>query len=113
MPLRKFVFKPGINREGTNYSNEGGWYDSEKIRYRKGRRERIGGWQKNTANSFTGTCRKIHVYRDGDQTNYQALGTHQKFYVKEGTAFHDITPLRATLLLAMLPLQKLQIAMRQ
>ena len=96
MPLRKFVFKPGINREGTNYSNEGGWYDSDKIRFRKGRPERIGGWQKNTANSFTGTCRKIHVYRDGDQTNYQALGTHQKFYVKEGTAFHDITPLRAT-----------------
>ena len=69
MPLRKFVFRPGVNREGTNYSNEGGWFDSDKVRFRKGRPERIGGWRKNSPNSFTGTCRKIHVYRDIDQTN--------------------------------------------
>ena len=96
MPLRKFVFRPGVNREGTNYSNEGGWFDSDKIRFRKGRPERIGGWRKNSSSSFTGTCRKIHVYRDIDQTNYQVLGTHQKLYVKEGTGFNDITPLRST-----------------
>jgi len=94
--LRKFVFKPGINREGTNYSNEGGWYDSDKIRFRKGRPERIGGWLKNSINSFIGTCRKIHLYRDIAQTNYAALGTHQKFYVQEGNVFNDVTPIRKT-----------------
>ena len=96
MPLRKYIFRPGINREGTNYSNEGGWYDSDKIRFRKGRPERIGGWEKNSSNSFIGTCRNIHIYRDIAQTNYQVLGTHQKLYIKEGIGFNDITPIRAT-----------------
>ena len=96
MPLRKYIFRPGINREGTNYSNEGGWYDSDKIRFRKGRPERIGGWRKNSSNSFIGTCRNIHIYRNISQTNYQVLGTHQKLYLKEGIGFNDITPIRAT-----------------
>ena len=96
MPLRKYIFRPGINREGTNYSNEGGWYDSDKIRFRKGRPERIGGWKKNSSNSFIGTCRNIHIYRNISQTNYQVLGTHQKLYLKEGIGFNDITPIRAT-----------------
>ena len=96
MPLRKYIFRPGINREGTNYSNEGGWYDSDKIRFRKGRPERIGGWEKNSSNTFIGTCRNIHIYRNISQTNYQVLGTHQKLYLKEGIGFNDITPIRAT-----------------
>src|SRR6056300_617531 len=96
MPFSKFVFKPGINKEGTNYSNEGGWFDSDKIRFRKCRPERIGGWVKNSSNSFIGTCRKIHVYKDADQIQYNLLGTHKKLYVQQGNQFNDITPIRET-----------------
>ena len=96
MPFAKFVFKPGINKEGTNYSNENGWFDADKIRFRKGRPEKIGGWQKHSSSSFLGTCRKIHVYSDIESTKYKILGTHKKLYGVEGTTFNDITPIRAT-----------------
>ena len=96
MALRKFVFKPGIDKEGTNYSNEGGWFDADKIRFRKGRPEKIGGWAKNSSNSFTGTCRKIHVYKSAEQTQYNVLGTHKKLLAQEGVTFNDITPIRTT-----------------
>ena len=62
MPLVKYVFKPGINKEGTNYSNENGWFDADKVRFRKGRPERIGGWVKHSSDSFIGTSRKLHTY---------------------------------------------------
>ena len=96
MTLAKYVFRPGINKEGTNYSNEGGWFDADKVRFRKGRPERIGGWQKQSTDSFIGTARKIFVYRASSGTNYITLGTHQKFYVLEGNAYSDVTPIRAT-----------------
>ena len=96
MALGKYKFKPGVDKEGTNYSNEGGWFDSDKIRFRKGRPERIGGWEKNSSNSFTGTCRAIHLYKDIDQNKYTVLGTHQKLYVKDGDNFYDVTPIRST-----------------
>ena len=96
MTLAKYVFRPGINKEGTNYSNEGGWFDADKVRFRKGRPERIGGWQKQSTDSFIGTARKIFVYRASSGTNYITLGTHQKFYVLEGTAYSDVPPIRAT-----------------
>ena len=96
MPFAKFKFQPGINKEGTNYSNEGGWFDADKIRFRKGRPERIGGWQKNSSNSFIGTARKIHVYKDADQIQYNLIGTHKKLYVQQGNVFYDITPIRLT-----------------
>ena len=96
MSLAKYVFRPGINKEGTNYSNEGGWFDADKVRFRKGRPERIGGWQKQSTDSFIGTARKIFVYRASSGTNYITLGTHQKFYVLEGNVFSDVTPIRAT-----------------
>ena len=96
MPFAKFKFQPGINKEGTNYSNEGGWFDADKIRFRKGRPERIGGWQKNSGNSFIGTARKIHVYKDADQIQYNLIGTHKKLYVQQGNVFNDITPIRST-----------------
>ena len=96
MPFAKFVFQPGINKEGTNYSNEGGWFDADKVRFRKGRPERIGGWEKNSSDSFLGTCRKIHNYSDTESSNYTILGTHLKLYAKEGTTYHDITPIRLT-----------------
>jgi hypothetical protein len=96
MPFAKFVFKPGINKEGTNYSNENGWFDADKVRFRKGRPEKIGGWQKHSSSSFLGTCRKIHVYSDIESTKYKILGTHKKLYGVEGTTFNDITPIRET-----------------
>ena len=96
MPFAKFKFKPGINKEGTNYSNENGWFDADKIRFRKGRPEKIGGWEKHSANTFIGTCRKIHVYSDIEQTKYKILGTHKKLYALEGNVYNDITPIRTT-----------------
>ena len=96
MPFAKFKFKPGINKEGTNYSNENGWFDADKIRFRKGRPEKIGGWEKHSSNTFIGTCRKIHVYSDIEQTKYKILGTHKKLYALEGNVYNDITPIRTT-----------------
>jgi len=94
MPLVKYVFKPGINKEGTNYSNENGWFDADKVRFRKGRPERIGGWVKNSLNSFIGTSRKIHTYSNVSGQIFTIVGTHQKLYIKEGLNFNDITPIR-------------------
>jgi hypothetical protein len=96
MPFAKFVFKPGINKEGTNYSNENGWFDADKIRFRKGRPEKIGGWEKYSNNTFQGTCRKIHVYKDIEQSQYKILGTHKKLYALQGDVYNDITPIRST-----------------
>lgn len=94
--LKKYVFKPGINKEGTSYSEEGGWFDADKVRFRSGRPEKIGGWEKNTQNSFEGTCRSLHSYRDQGQTDYIGVGTHLKYYVKQGDDFNNITPIRKT-----------------
>ena len=96
MAFAKFVFKPGINKEGTNFSNENGWFDSDKIRFRKGRPEKIGGWQKHSVNTFQGTCRKIHIYKDIEQSQYKILGTHKKLYGLQGNTYNDITPIRST-----------------
>ena len=96
MPLAKYVFKPGINKEGTNYSNEGGWFDADKVRFRKGKPERIGGWSKFTNESFIGTCRKLYPYKASSGDSYVILGTHQKLYNLSGDVYYDITPIRAT-----------------
>jgi hypothetical protein len=96
MPLVKYVFKPGINKEGTNYSNENGWFDADKVRFRKGRPERIGGWVKHSSDSFIGTSRKLHTYSNISGSIFTVVGTHQKLYIKEGLTFHDITPIRTT-----------------
>ena len=96
MPLQKFIFKPGINKEGTDYSNEGGWFDSNLVRFRKGLPEKIGGWAKNTTNTFKSTCRGLHAWVDQQLTSYLGVGTTWKYYVKQGNAFNDITPIRAT-----------------
>ena len=94
MPLVKYVFRPGINKEGTNYSNENGWFDADKVRFRKGKPEKIGGWVKNSLNSFIGTSRKLHTYSNVSGSIFTVAGTHQKLYIKEGLSFHDITPIR-------------------
>jgi len=96
MPYAKYIFKPGIDREGTDYSNEGGWYDANLVRFRKGRPEKIGGWAKNTLNTFLSTCRALHAWVNLELTKYLGLGTTWKYYVLQGNVFNDITPLRVT-----------------
>ena len=96
MPYAKYIFKPGIDREGTDYSNEFGWYDANLVRFRKGRPEKIGGWQKETSNSYLGVGRAMHGWVDLAGTRYLGLGTTYKYYTQLGSSFHDITPLRTT-----------------
>ena len=96
MSLQKFVFRPGINREGNDYSNEGGWFNSNLVRFRKGIPEKIGGWAKNTLNTFKSTARALHAWVDLELTKYLGVGTTWKYYIKEGGNFYDVTPLRVT-----------------
>ena len=96
MPLTKLQFRPGINRETTSYSNEGGWFDMDKVRFRFGFPEKIGGWIKQSSNAFLGTCRALHPWLALDGSNYLGAGTHLKYYINEGGAYNDITPIRTT-----------------
>ena len=96
MPLQKLQFRPGINKDVTSYSNEGGWVDGDKVRFRLGYPEKIGGWLKYANNQFLGVCRALHNWITLDGSNYLGLGTHLKYYIEEGGAFNDITPLRTT-----------------
>ena len=96
MPLQKFLFKPGINKEGTAYSNEGGWFDSNLIRFRKGLPEKIGGWAKSSLDSFQSTARGLHAWVALDGTKYLGVGTTWKYYILAGTSYYDITPIRST-----------------
>ena len=96
MPLTKLQFRPGVNRETTSYSNEGGWFDCNKVRFRFGTPEKIGGWQKLSNSSFLGTCRALHPFVALDGTNYIGVGTHLKYYIEEGGGYNDITPVRST-----------------
>ena len=96
MPLQKTVFRPGINREGTAYDNEGGWFDCNLVRFRKGRPEKFGGWEKLTTNTYLGTARALHAWIALEGTKYLGVGTHLKYYVQDGSAFNDITPIRST-----------------
>ena len=96
MPLQKVVFKPGVNRENTRYTNEGGWYESDKVRFRQGTPEKIGGWTQYTANKFLGVCRTLWNWFTLANIYTLAVGTNLKFYVLQGGAFYDITPIRTT-----------------
>ena len=96
MPLTKLQFKPGINREVTSYSNEGGWRDCDKIRFRFGYPEKLGGWQKYTSSTYLGTVRALHNWVALDGSNYLGLGSHIKYYIEEGGQLSDITPVRST-----------------
>ena len=96
MPLAKFIFNPGINKEGTDYTAEGGWFDGNLVRFRKGFPEKIGGWQKYITTSYEGTGRKLHGWVDLDGTKLLGLGTRFKLYIQEGTSYNDITPIRST-----------------
>ena len=96
MTLQKLQFRPGINRETTSYSNEGGWFDMDKVRFRFGFPEKIGGWIKQSSTTFLGTCRALHPWIALDGSNYLGVGTHLKYYINEGGGYNDITPIRAT-----------------
>mgnify|MGYP003638190353 FL=1 len=96
MPLTKLQFRPGVNRETTSYTNEGGWFDCDKVRFRFGTPEKIGGWEKQSVNSFLGTARALHPFVALTGESYLGVGTHLKYYLNEGGAYNDITPLRET-----------------
>jgi len=96
MPLQKFLFNPGINKEGTAYTAEGGWFDGNLIRFRKGLPEKIGGWAKNSLNAYKGTGRKLHAWVNLQGTKFLGIGTRLKLYIQQGDEFNDITPLRLT-----------------
>jgi hypothetical protein len=96
MPLKKFQPRPGVNKENTRYANENGWYDSEKVRFRQGTPEKIGGWQRISTNTFIGICRSLWNWVTLAGQNLIGLGTNLKFYIENGGAYFDITPLRYT-----------------
>jgi len=96
MPLQKLQFRPGVNRETTSYTNEGGWFDCDKVRFRFGTPEKIGGWNRLSGRSFLGTCRALHPFVALDGTSYIGVGTHLKYYISEGGGYSDITPIRET-----------------
>jgi hypothetical protein len=96
MPLKKLQLRPGVNKENTRYANENGWYDSDKVRFREGTPEKIGGWQRISANTFLGVCRSLWNWVTLAGQNLIGVGTNLKFYISNGGAYYDVTPLRAT-----------------
>ena len=92
MPFIKLQFKPGVNRDQTDYSNEGGWYECDKIRFRSGYPEKVGGWVKSTPTAFDGVCRQMWNWITTFEDNFLALGTDDKVYIEIGGYYYDITP---------------------
>jgi hypothetical protein len=96
MPLSKLVFKPGINRDQTDYASEGGWYEMDKVRFRSGFPEKIGGWTVRTLSAYEGVARSLFTWATTDGGKLIGIGTNQKMYVSSGSNVYDITPLRVT-----------------
>ena len=96
MPLSKILFKPGVNRENTRYTTEGGWYECDKVRFRQGNPEIIGGWKRISPQTFLGVCRSLWNWVTLGALNLVGVGTNLKFYIQRGGAYYDITPIRAT-----------------
>ena len=94
MPLQKLQFKPGVNKETTSYSNEGGWFDIDKVRFRFGLPEKIGGWLKKSTTSFLGTCRALHPWVSLNLDKFIGLGCDAKYYIEQSGVYYDITPIR-------------------
>lgn len=94
MPLKKLVQKSGVNRENTRYTNENGYYESEKVRFRQGTPEKVGGWQRISSTFFQGVCRSLWNWVTLSGQNLLGVGTNLKFYIENGGAYYDITPLR-------------------
>jgi hypothetical protein len=96
MPLKKIALKSGVNRENTRYASEGGWYECDKIRFRQGTPEKIGGWQRISTTTFLGVCKSLWSWVTLGSLQLIGVGTNLKFYVERGGSYNDITPLRAT-----------------
>ena len=88
MPLAKFNFRPGINKETTDYTDEGGWTDGNLVRFQSGLPQKIGGWEKYSDNTFLGSCRTLFEWSDFDGNQYVGAGTNRKFYVFIMTLHH-------------------------
>ena len=99
MPLQKILFKPGVNKENTRYTTEGGWYECDKVRFRQGNPEVIGGWNRISTNFFLGVCRSLWNWVLLDGRNIIGVGTNLKFYLQNGGVYNDITPIRDTVVL--------------
>ena len=99
MPLKKILLKPGVNRENTRYTNEGGWYESDKIRFRQGTPEVIGGWQQFSSQTYLGTCRSLWAWTTLGGIKLVGVGTNKKFYIEQGTFYYDVTPFTAAVTL--------------
>ena len=95
MPLQKLLLKPGVNKENTRYTNEGGWYDCDKIRFRQGTPEKIGGWERISTYTYNGVCRSLWSWASLGGIVYIGVGTNTNFYIEQGGAYNDITPIRA------------------
>jgi len=96
MPLKKLTLKPGVNKENTRYTNENGWYECDKVRFRQGTPEKIGGWVRISAATFLGVCRSLWNWVTLSNLNLIAVGTNLKYYLQRGGQYYDITPLRTT-----------------
>jgi len=103
MPLQKILFKPGVNRENTRYTTEGGWYESDKVRFRQGTPEVIGGWKRISGATFLGVCRSLWNWVTLIGYNLLGVGTNLKFYIETGGVYNDITPIRTTVTLGANP----------
>ena len=100
MPLKKLTLRPGVNKENTRYTNENGWYDCDKIRFRQGTPEKIGGWQRISTDTFLGVCRSLWNWVTLSALNLIGVGTNLKFYIERGGIYNDITPIRDTVTLS-------------
>jgi hypothetical protein len=96
MPLQKLQFRPGLNREGTDYSNEGGYFDCDKVRFRSGYPEKIGGWIRLSNDTFLGIARALWNWVTLNGANLLGVGTNLKYYIEQGGNYNDVTPIRAT-----------------
>jgi hypothetical protein len=96
MPMTALKFKPGIVSDITSYSNEGGFVDGDKVRFRFGFPEKFGGWEKYSTNQYLGSARRLHNWVALDGSDFMGVGTHLKYYIEEGQTFNDITPIRST-----------------
>lgn len=95
MALSKLVFKPGINRDQTNYASEGGWYEMDKVRFNSGFPEKIGGWEKFNTAQYVGSARNMFNWVTSDGSNLMSITTNKKVYVEAGANLYDITPVRS------------------
>ena len=103
MPLQKILFKPGVNKENTRYTTEGGWYDCDKIRFRQGNPEVIGGWEQISEYTYNGVCRSLWNWVTLGFLNLIGVGTNTKFYIEKGGVYNDVTPIRSTVTLGANP----------